>query len=86
MVKTVEPREAKHCLKSGAQIVLCAFDKDKLLAASLLAKAPGGGGGHYRVVERLEVSITVALYYRSLVETVQLMSVYVKKTGSDSMF
>lgn len=31
--------------KSGAQIVLCAFDKEKLLTASLLAKAPGGGGG-----------------------------------------
>lgn len=79
MVKTVESREAKHSLKSEAQIVLCAFDKDKLLAASLLAKAPGGGGGHYRLVERLEVSITVALHYHSLVETVRLTNMYVKK-------
>lgn len=49
--------------KRGAQIVLCAFDKEKLLRASLLAKPPGGGGGHYKVVERLEVSDALATYY-----------------------
>lgn len=37
--------------------MLCAFDKEKLLTASFLTKAPGGGGGHYKVAERLEVSI-----------------------------
>lgn len=46
-----------------AQIVLCAFDKEKLLTASLLATAPGGGGGHYKIVERLEVSFALATYY-----------------------
>ena len=46
-----------------AQIVLCAFDKEKLLTAFFLAEALGGGGGHYEVVERLEFSIALATYY-----------------------
>ncbi len=46
-----------------AQIVLCAFDKEKLLTASLLATASGGGGGHYKIVERLEVRFALATYY-----------------------
>lgn len=37
--------------------MLCALDQKKLLTAYFLAKAHGGGGGHYKVVARLEVSI-----------------------------
>lgn len=41
--------------------MLCAFDKEKLFTAFLLATAPGGDGGHYKVVERLEVSIALPM-------------------------
>lgn len=40
--------------------MLCAFDKEKLLTASSLGSAPGGGDGYYNAVERLEVSIAIA--------------------------
>ena len=64
--------------------MLCAFDKEKLLTASLLAEASGGGGGHYKVDERLEVSVALVMFYHdqglmSLDETRCLMTHIEKK-------
>lgn len=68
MDETVEPREAKDSQKRVEHRLCCVhLTKKKLLAASLLAKAPGGGGEHYKEVERLEVSIAMAPYYQSLI-------------------
>lgn len=78
---------------SEAQIVLCAFDKEKLLTASLLATDPGGGGGHYKIVERLVVSTALATHHHreglmGLDETKWLLSIYVGGNNpfSHSMF
>lgn len=43
--------EQSEAAEAGAQIVLCAFDKEKLLTAFLLAKAPGGDDEHHKGAE-----------------------------------
>lgn len=40
----------------------CALNKDKILTASLLAKTSDGGVGHFKIVERLEVSIALVIH------------------------